>query len=54
MVSASNSPSNGSLGRCPDCETELSRASVLIEYETKGGPRRFAECPTCRDVVHPI
>jgi uncharacterized protein with PIN domain len=54
MVTASNSPSTGPLGRCPDCETELSHASVLIEYETgDSGQRRFAECPCCRDVVHP-
>lgn len=42
-----------SLGCCPNCETEISRGQVLIEYERTDGPAMYAECPTCRGVVHP-
>lgn len=44
----------GSPGECPDCASPITGADVLIEYETgDGGYRTFAECPQCRDVVHP-
>ncbi|WP_202935125.1 DUF7837 family putative zinc-binding protein [Halorussus amylolyticus] len=41
------------LGRCPNCEGTITRDYVLIEYESRGQTARFAECPDCRDVVHP-
>jgi len=41
------------LGDCPNCETEVSRQLLLIEYETADGPAAYAECPDCRDVVQP-
>ncbi|WP_276300689.1 hypothetical protein [Halorussus lipolyticus] len=41
------------LGRCPNCGEAITRDCVLIEYESKGRPAAFAECPDCRDVVHP-
>ena len=42
-----------SLGNCPNCGGEITRDYVLIEYESAGQPATFAECPHCRDVVHP-
>ncbi|WP_042665599.1 hypothetical protein [Haloferax sp. ATB1] len=40
------------IGRCPDCETELHEYHVLIEFETEdGGTGLFADCPECDDVV---
>jgi len=53
MGTAPDRSSGGSLGRCPDCETEIPRAGVIIEYETGDGTEAYAECPDCRDVVHP-
>ncbi|MDY6819911.1 MAG: hypothetical protein SVG88_14720 [Halobacteriales archaeon] len=41
------------LGRCPDCQTSIPEARLLIEYETADGTAVYAECPDCRDVVHP-
>ncbi|SDZ94779.1 hypothetical protein SAMN04488065_1373 [Haloplanus vescus] len=41
------------LGDCPNCHTDISRHSLLIEYDTTDGPAAYAECPDCRDVVHP-
>ena len=41
------------LGHCPECGTEIARGFLLIEYESGGRPARFAECPDCRNVVHP-
>lgn len=42
------------LGACPECEVRIPGANLLIRYETAdGGPRVFAECPRCGDVVHP-
>lgn len=42
-----------SLGRCPDCSGRIPRGYLLIEYETEEGSQRFAECPDCREIVHP-
>lgn len=41
------------LGHCPRCAVPIPRALELIEYETADGVSRFAECPTCGDVVRP-
>ncbi|WP_438267191.1 DUF7837 family putative zinc-binding protein [Halorussus gelatinilyticus] len=41
------------VGRCPNCGESITRDYLLIEYESEGRPARFAECPDCRDVVHP-
>lgn len=41
------------LGRCPRCETRIPESRLLIEYETAEGAATYAECPACRDVVHP-
>lgn len=41
-------------GECPNCDAAIPSAYVLIRYETSDGwPRLFAECPACKDVVHP-
>jgi NAD-dependent SIR2 family protein deacetylase len=44
---------HATLGRCPRCESQIPDRRLLIEYETDDGPAMFAECPACRDVVHP-
>lgn len=31
----------------------IPQAQLLIEYETSSGEAMYAECPGCRDVVHP-
>ncbi|USZ68817.1 hypothetical protein NGM10_03555 [Halorussus salilacus] len=41
------------LGCCPNCGRAITRDYLLIEYESDGCPAKFAECPDCRDVVHP-
>jgi NAD-dependent SIR2 family protein deacetylase len=41
------------LGTCPHCDAAIPTSRVLIEYETSDGPSAYAECPDCRDVVHP-
>lgn len=41
------------LGHCPTCGAEITRDFLLIEYESEGRPARFAECPDCRNIVHP-
>lgn len=41
------------LGRCPRCGEDIPQVALLIEYERGDGPAAFAECSTCRDVVHP-
>jgi hypothetical protein len=41
-------------GTCPDCERPLYEYDVVIEYEVgDGGRAAWAECPGCREVVHP-
>jgi len=44
---------SSTLGDCPHCNSRISRARLLIEYDTTDGPSTYAECPDCRDVVHP-
>lgn len=41
------------LGVCPRCETEIPEGLLLIEYETDGDRRVFAECPACEEPVTP-
>lgn len=41
------------LGACPSCKADIPRFNLLIEYETADGAAMYAECPECRDVVHP-
>jgi len=42
------------LGRCPDCDVQISDAWVLIEYEKNDGETGvWAECPECGNVVSP-
>jgi len=41
------------LGSCPECGEKIPREYLLIEYESDGRPAHFAECPRCRNVVHP-
>ncbi|WP_449271650.1 DUF7837 family putative zinc-binding protein [Halolamina pelagica] len=38
-----------SLGSCPVCGNDIPTDLLLIEYETGV----FAECPQCREPVHP-
>jgi len=48
------STDSSTLGQCPNCGTEIPTHSVLIEYESEDGqPALWAECPECREVVHP-
>ena len=45
---------NQPLGRCPKCNVMIPTPNLLIRYETADGwPKLFAECPDCRDPVHP-
>lgn len=44
---------HSTLGVCPVCERAIPPTQLLIEYETADGTRIYAECPECRDVVHP-
>lgn len=41
------------LGVCPRCETAIPSSRLLIEYDGENGRERFAECPSCGDVIHP-
>jgi hypothetical protein len=42
------------LGSCPRCEERIPTEFLLIEYQTSSDwTQMFAECPGCRDVVHP-
>jgi predicted RNA-binding Zn-ribbon protein involved in translation (DUF1610 family) len=41
------------VGLCPNCGESITQEYLLIEYESDGRPARFAECPACREVVHP-
>jgi hypothetical protein len=41
------------LGVCPRCDSQIPAQGLLIEYETVDGSAMYAECPNCRDVVHP-
>lgn len=45
---------NTVVGECPQCGREISRAYLLIEYETEDGEAGvWAECPECAEVVDP-
>lgn len=39
-----------SIGKCPECGTELRSEHILIAYEDN---KVYAECPECGDPVHP-
>jgi hypothetical protein len=42
------------LGYCPQCDCEVPRAYLLIEYQTENGKTGlWAECPECADVIDP-
>jgi len=41
------------LGACPDCEEPIPAGRLLIEYRSEGRRAMYAECPACREVVHP-
>lgn len=54
MSTTTSHDDSPTLGLCPDCGTEIATYNVLIEYETDDGqPALWAECPECREVVHP-
>lgn len=42
------------LGRCPQCGEPIEEHDVLISYERDSGTEHYAECPGCREVVHPL
>jgi len=44
---------NHPLGVCPFCGSTLDAGSILLEYESNGTERVFAECYTCNEPVHP-
>ncbi|WP_435067466.1 hypothetical protein [Haloplanus sp. C73] len=46
-------PHSPTLGDCPHCDARIGRTRLLIRYDTTDGPAAYAECPDCRDVVHP-
>lgn len=47
-------PEPSLLGTCPSCREQIPSGFLLIEYRSSSGwPQMFAECPACRDVVHP-
>lgn len=42
------------LGHCPLCEQELGSETLLAAYAgADEWPRMLAECPYCREIVHP-
>lgn len=54
MSTTTHSRTPPTLGHCPDCAAEIASYDVLIEYKTDDGqPAVWAECPECREVVHP-
>jgi len=44
---------NQALGNCPFCNARVPKYQAIIEFETNGEQRVFAECPECREVVDP-
>lgn len=40
-------------GLCPNCGSQIRPAQVIIEYETDTATRAYADCPGCREIVHP-
>jgi hypothetical protein len=53
MSTDTHSSTPPTLGRCPDCTATIASYDVLIKYEADGQPAVWAECPACRQVVHP-
>lgn len=46
---------SSTLGRCPECDTQISSAWILVEYTKDDGTTGiWAECPDCGDVVSPV
>ncbi len=41
------------LGNCPFCGTEITSEAVLVEFESDGKERLFAECYECNEPVEP-
>ncbi|MFH5799031.1 hypothetical protein [Haladaptatus sp. CMAA 1911] len=41
------------IGTCPNCGGTITSGYLLIEYDTNEGQERFAECPSCAEIVHP-
>ena len=42
------------LGRCPECDEDISEAWILVEYEKDDGTEGvWTECPACENVVAP-
>ncbi|WP_440991933.1 DUF7837 family putative zinc-binding protein [Haloarchaeobius baliensis] len=46
-------PDRQKVGDCPHCGTRLGRGDVLISYIEDERRRHWADCPDCREVVHP-
>ncbi|RZV06190.1 hypothetical protein BDK88_4154 [Natrinema hispanicum] len=46
-------PENQALGNCSFCNTKVLKHQSIIEFETNGEQRVFAECPECGEVVEP-
>ncbi|SDE00193.1 hypothetical protein SAMN05192552_10954 [Natrinema hispanicum] len=44
---------NQTLGNCPFCNARVPKHQAIIEFETNGEQRVFAECPECGEVVDP-
>ncbi|MDL0135662.1 hypothetical protein PNP85_02665 [Halobacterium salinarum] len=44
---------NSRLGDCPRCGATIHDWHVLVEYETNGRHRYWADCPDCGAVVDP-
>lgn len=43
------------LGRCPDCGTELPAESLVVRYEPEDGwPQMLALCGDCDEIVLPV
>jgi len=41
------------LGDCPRCHAPIPTGNLLIRYERADGHAVYAECPDCREPVHP-
>jgi len=41
------------LGDCPFCGAKITSEAVLVEFETDGQERIFAECYECNEPVEP-
>jgi len=44
---------NQALGNCSFCNAKVLKHQSIIEFETNGEQRVFAECPECGEVVEP-